>query len=979
MSSVSMDKNNRWQEIEKGLQFIQSTLPYPGSQKEYEAFLQDLVRNLYDDGNDKFRGGNWKDALDQYTEALNVADYASSEDISIVDGVKEKLYTNRASCYLNIGHYNQVLEDCDKALQLNHNNYRALYRKARALKELGRHKEAYNVIAKCSLGVPQDDGVMKLTQELAQILGLKIRKAYIRAQSPLNPVMGVSSAETTNKHSNGLNSIEDIETDFPGLNSESSFSTSLSSNGIIPQAMCESFPVSSNSPPPTVQLPHNIPLPTTVLVNGGGLSFSVPQSRLDFIDCDKIGDDLDELLDSLPTVEEAPMQSGSITGPKIPVSVSPSIPCPASMLVPPPQATNNCVPSVTLPSVYSFSMNMLSTYNTYGSTMDSLDSLPIVESQRGTPPGLKAGVQGHNSSNSFLTLNSLFSNNANLGIIGQNESAFLRGTETGANILPTQLPCHPLSDTHEFKQACHLCFKTDPKMLTCTYGGDGEHKCKKDILICRLKNSEDRSWKKIRPRPTKNQYVGPYYICKDVAAGEECRYPGHCTFAYCQEEIDIWTLERKGAFNRELLFDPFGSSGKVNLTVAKLLQEHHGIFMFLCEICFDNKPRMINKRNKDNPECCSNPDAKHIFDHNKCLVHILRETTVKYSKIHHLDDTRQLDLCCHEVRFGCIKEDNCFYAHSLIELKVWIMQLQTNISHEAITQESKKYLQSMEASSQGGQIPPGTVKSGSLNLNLKFVCAHCHRNGQFSEPDKNRKYCSAKASHPWTKERRVLLVMSNERKKWTTIRPLPSKKPIPQQFDLCMNIAKGKKCQYTGNCFFAHSHEEKEMWTYMKDINIQDMEQLYEMWLKRQEPEREEAACAPKENGKQIHMPTDYADLMTGYHCWLCGKNSNSEIQWQRHITAEKHKEKVFSCEDDQNCWQHRFPTGQFSICERHLKGTCVDGENCHFAHSKAEMQEWMDRREVLKQKLAKARKDHLIAPNDNDFGKFDFLIKDLN
>uniref|UniRef100_A0A4W3IJZ2 Zinc finger CCCH-type containing 7A n=1 Tax=Callorhinchus milii TaxID=7868 RepID=A0A4W3IJZ2_CALMI len=715
-----------------------------------EAFLQDLVRNLYDDGNDKFRGGNWKDALDQYTEALNVADYASSEDISIVDGVKEKLYTNRASCYLNIGHYNQVLEDCDKALQLNHNNYRALYRKARALKELGRHKEAYNVIAKCSLGVPQDDGVMKLTQELAQILGLKIRKAYIRAQ--------------------------------------------------------------------------------------------------------------------------------------------------------------------------------------------------------------------------VSTLNSLFSNNANLGIIGQNESAFLRGTETGANILPTQLPCHPLSDTHEFKQACHLCFKTD-----------GEHKCKKDILICRLKNSEDRSWKKIRPRPTKNQYVGPYYICKDVAAGEECRYPGHCTFAYCQEEIDIWTLERKGAFNRELLFDPFGSSGKVNLTVAKLLQEHHGIFMFLCEICFDNKPRMINKRNKDNPECCSNPDAKHIFDHNKCLVHILRETTVKYSKIHHLDDTRQLDLCCHEVRFGCIKEDNCFYAHSLIELKVWIMQLQTNISHEAITQESKKYLQSMEASSQGGQIPPGTVKSGSLNLNLKFVCAHCHRNGQFSEPDKNRKYCSAKASHPWTKERRVLLVMSNERKKWTTIRPLPSKKPIPQQFDLCMNIAKGKKCQYTGNCFFAHSHEEKEMWTYMKDINIQDMEQLYEMWLKRQEPEREEAACAPKENGKQIHMPTDYADLMTGYHCWLCGKNSNSEIQWQRHITAEKHKEKVFSCEDDQNCWQHRFPTGQFSICERHLKGTCVDGENCHFAHSKAEMQEWMDRREVLKQKLAKARKDHLIAPNDNDFGKFDFLIKDLN
>lgn len=67
----------------------------------------------------------------------------------------------------------------------------------------------------------------------------------------------------------------------------------------------------------------------------------------------------------------------------------------------------------------------------------------------------------------------------------------------------------------------------------------------------------------------------------DVAAEEECRYPGHCTFAYCQEEIDVWTLERKGAFSREALF---GGPGKINLTVSQLLQEYHGLFMFLCEV-----------------------------------------------------------------------------------------------------------------------------------------------------------------------------------------------------------------------------------------------------------------------------------------------------------------------------------------------------------------------------------------------------------
>lgn len=58
----------------------------------------------------------------------------------------------------------------------------------------------------------------------------------------------------------------------------------------------------------------------------------------------------------------------------------------------------------------------------------------------------------------------------------------------------------------------------------------------------------------------------------------------------------------------------------------------------------------------------------------RCLVHILKENTVRYSKIRPLRNQCQLDLCRHEVRYGCVREDDCFYAHSLIELKVWMMQ-----------------------------------------------------------------------------------------------------------------------------------------------------------------------------------------------------------------------------------------------------------------------------------------------------------------
>lgn len=182
MSNVSEERSTRQQDIKKGLQFIESTLPYPGTQEQYELFIRDLVRNLFHEGNDVYREGDWRGSLSHYTEAINIADYANSEEIHVSDDVLEKLHVNRIACFSNMGLHEKVLEDCEIALRLNENNFRALYRKAKALNELGRYKKAYDAVAKCSLAVPQDESVIKLTQELAQKLGLKIRKAYVRAK-----------------------------------------------------------------------------------------------------------------------------------------------------------------------------------------------------------------------------------------------------------------------------------------------------------------------------------------------------------------------------------------------------------------------------------------------------------------------------------------------------------------------------------------------------------------------------------------------------------------------------------------------------------------------------------------------------------------------------------------------------------------------------------------------------------------------------
>lgn len=978
MATMCQDRSSRWQNIQNGLKFIQSTLPFPGTQDQYEVFIQDLVRNLFGEGNDVFKEGEWTKSVEMYTEALSIAEYADSEDITVSIELLENLYANRAAAYLNIGVHDQALEDCEKALHLNDGNYRALYRKARSLKEMGRHQEAYEAVAKCSLAVPQDPSVIKLTQDLAKCLGLKIRKAYVRSKPALNSLPGSSySGASNDKFSHGSTSVEDIEMEVSQFTQETDGKSptptpvpvQVVAKVVHPpcdeKQLTEATPVSISSVPP-IEVNNLKPISEPVsmpMVNGARASesYPVPESRLDF-DAEIIGDDLDDLLDQAGPSEPSigiPTVKGSIP---LPTSVPSANSIPSPFLMPShinpflhmgPQCTVNLPPPYHKAGSSGYSLGL----DTFESPLDSLDSLSISESPTGyVQPSYIMQVSNDDKPMGMA-----------VGMPGMNYSA-------------VDLAKNPLVETHDFKQVCSQCFmKTGPGVLDYTHITD-EHKCKKDVLLGRFKHTHDQTWKLIRPRPIKTQYVGPYYICKDVSNGGECRYPGHCTFAYCQEEIDVWTLERKGFICRDLLFDPFGSGRKISLTVPKILHEHHGTFMFLCGVCFDHKPRIISKNNNIDPSLCAHPVTKHDFENHKCLVHVLRENTVRYSKIRPYSQQCQMDLCRHEVRYGCVREDDCFFAHSLIELKVWRMQHELGITHENIVQEAKKFW-SMEASFQEAQpFPTPPKRFGPPNLKMLFVCGQCWRNGQLSEADKSKKYCTAKASHTWAKDRRVVLVSSIERKKWTTIRPLPTKKPIPSQFEICMHVTAGKKCQYIGNCSFAHSTEERDLWTYLKDNNIPDMEQLYEHWLQSQKPgwSEETSNSAIRENGKPIHMPTDYAEEVAGNHCWLCGKNCNSDKQWQQHITSEKHKDKVFNSEDDQNCWQYRFPTGTFRVCERYLKGTCTEEEMCRLAHANEELKEWIERREFLLMKLAKARKDHLIAPNDNDFGKYSFLLKDI-
>lgn len=61
----------------------------------------------------------------------------------------------------------------------------------------------------------------------------------------------------------------------------------------------------------------------------------------------------------------------------------------------------------------------------------------------------------------------------------------------------------------------------------------------------------------------------------------------------------------------------------------------------------------------------------------RCLVHVVRSANVRYSKVRPLHPLCQFDVCRHEVRYGCQREDSCSFAHSVIELKCWVLQQDT--------------------------------------------------------------------------------------------------------------------------------------------------------------------------------------------------------------------------------------------------------------------------------------------------------------
>ncbi|XP_014824762.1 PREDICTED: sperm-associated antigen 1A-like [Poecilia mexicana] len=126
------------------------------------------LARLKNEGNYLFKNGQFGDALEKYSQAIDGCSEAgidSPEDLSI-------LYSNRAACHLKDGNSGDCIQDCNKALELQPFSLKPLLRRAIAHESLERYRKAYvdyKTVLQIDTGVQAaHDSVHRITKVLIE-------------------------------------------------------------------------------------------------------------------------------------------------------------------------------------------------------------------------------------------------------------------------------------------------------------------------------------------------------------------------------------------------------------------------------------------------------------------------------------------------------------------------------------------------------------------------------------------------------------------------------------------------------------------------------------------------------------------------------------------------------------------------------------------------------------------------------------------
>lgn len=122
-----------------------------------------VAEDLKSIGNSLFKNQNWKSAADKYSKALR---YLEASGELLEEEAHQKLeptalscFLNTAACQLKLQLWQEAVESCNEALELNHANTKALFRRAQAWQGLKEYSQAMMDLKKAQGITPEDKAI----------------------------------------------------------------------------------------------------------------------------------------------------------------------------------------------------------------------------------------------------------------------------------------------------------------------------------------------------------------------------------------------------------------------------------------------------------------------------------------------------------------------------------------------------------------------------------------------------------------------------------------------------------------------------------------------------------------------------------------------------------------------------------------------------------------------------------------------------
>lgn len=142
------------------------------------------VKNI---GNNLFKGQDWNGAVKKYSKALRYlqvsGEVVEEEQQKRLEPTALSCFLNTAACNLKMQLWQDALESCSEALELNQKNTKALFRRAQAWQGLKEYSQAMADLKKAQEVTPEDKAIsneMKRVQLKLQEEKEKEKKIYAK-------------------------------------------------------------------------------------------------------------------------------------------------------------------------------------------------------------------------------------------------------------------------------------------------------------------------------------------------------------------------------------------------------------------------------------------------------------------------------------------------------------------------------------------------------------------------------------------------------------------------------------------------------------------------------------------------------------------------------------------------------------------------------------------------------------------------------